>query len=97
MKTQLSSQFIIQLVSDQTPKQNTVLKSRELLHIHSDGVPHLLEEVGDMVRGHVLVTVSLRIPGLNDGERVSTKFLEKPGGDASSAFLRDKNLSNDLL
>ena len=78
-------------------KTITVLERRELLHIHGDGVPHLLEEVGDMVRGHVLVTGTLGIPGLNDGKRVSAKFLEKPGGDAASTFLQDKNLSKHLL
>ena len=35
-----------------------LLDSRELLDIHRDGVPHLLQEAGDVVRGVVLVTGS---------------------------------------
>ena len=79
------SQFYYPIQLGQAPKP--FLKSGKLFHIYGDRVPHLLEEVGDMVRGHVLVQGSFRLPGFNDGERVSTQFLEKPSRDAASTFL----------
>ena len=50
------------------PKAPKVLEGSKLFDIHSDGVSHLLQEAGDMVGSGVLVTGSLRLPGLDDSK-----------------------------
>jgi hypothetical protein len=65
-----------------------ILDSRKLVDLHSDGVPNLLQESCHIVWVGVLVTSSLRLPGLNDGERAPSKFFEEPDGDAAWTFLR---------
>ena len=68
------------------------LDSRKFLDFHCDRVPHLLQELGDMVRGHVLVTGSLRLPGFNDGKRIASKLFEQAGRDTAGTFLNIKTI-----
>ena len=60
----------------------------ELLEVECHGVAELLEEVLDVGLGRVLVAERLRLPGLDDGEGVSSELLEQARGNAAGAFLK---------
>ena len=55
--------------------KNSRLADRKLFYVESDGVSHLLEEVGDVLPGSVGVSGSLVLPCLDDGERVASDLL----------------------
>ena len=65
------------------------LGESELLEVEGHVVTHLLEEVLDVGFSSVLVAEGLRLPGLDDGERVAPELLEETGGDAAGAFLNN--------
>ena len=65
------------------------LGESEFLEVEGHVVTHLLEEVLDVGFSSVLVAEGLRLPGLDDGERVAPELLEETGGDAAGAFLNN--------
>ena len=60
----------------------------ELLEVEGHGIAELLEEVLDVGLGRVLIAESLRLPGLNDGEGVTSELLEQARRNTAGAFLK---------
>ena len=65
-----------------------ILGECELLEVKGHSVAELFEEVLDVGLGGVLVTQSLRLPCLNDGEGVSAELLEQARRNTAGAFLK---------